>query len=333
MRISMLAMLTLRRRYIIMTEDKRGDHDRRAAHPKHFLIASDFDQTLSFNDSGLALSELIGASRFQEKVEGLALSNLVQQGGELAYLLRHDPEFRGVRREHLQETGRRVRLRSSIPALVEFLERGIDGCQFSFFVISAAPREVIQSALEGVVAPGSHLRYGARLRPGPARSAIDRPRAAPVTARLRSSKSWRRVSACRRSAPSTWATAALTCTSCSTSTTATASRLRSPRTASSRESRRSTVLSDDAFSVMVPILDQVLGWTSGRIRALFESNGLTLHEWEKARTDRITVKASVPARSTRSHDGKGRGTCWLSISGGPRRRCSSVRISAPGLQP
>src|SRR6185369_8971897 len=77
---------------------------------KTFLIASDFDQTLSFNDSGVVLSELIGASQFQQKVEGLARSNLVQQGGELAYLLRHDPEFRGVRREHLEETGRRVRL-------------------------------------------------------------------------------------------------------------------------------------------------------------------------------------------------------------------------------
>jgi hypothetical protein len=86
---------------------------------RHFLIASDFDQTLSFNDSGLVLSELIGAREFQQKVDGLARSNLVQQGGELAYLIRHDPEFRGVRREHLQEAGRRVRLRSNIPALVE----------------------------------------------------------------------------------------------------------------------------------------------------------------------------------------------------------------------
>ena len=73
---------------------------------RHFLVASDFDQTLSFNDSGLVLSELLGAHRFQEKVDGLACSNLVQQGGELAYLIRHDPEFRGVRREHLVETGR-----------------------------------------------------------------------------------------------------------------------------------------------------------------------------------------------------------------------------------
>ena len=79
---------------------------------KHFLVASDFDQTLSFNDSGQILSDLLGVPDFQRKVEGLAASNLVQQGGELAYLIRHDPAFRGVRREHLLEAGRRVRLRS-----------------------------------------------------------------------------------------------------------------------------------------------------------------------------------------------------------------------------
>src|SRR5437762_12195787 len=118
-----------------------------AALRRHYLVASDFDQTLSFNDSGLILSELLGTSQFQQKVEGLARSNLVQQGGELAYLIRHDPEFRGVRREHLIEAGRRVRLRSDIPALVDFLKRGLDGIQFSYFVISAAPQELVQAAL------------------------------------------------------------------------------------------------------------------------------------------------------------------------------------------
>ena len=111
-------------------------------HPKHYLLASDFDQTLSFNDSGLVLCELLGISGFQERVAGLARTNLVQQGGELAYLIRHDPEFRGVRVEHLIEAGRRVRLKSAIPALVEFLDRGVDGYRFSFCVISAAPREI-----------------------------------------------------------------------------------------------------------------------------------------------------------------------------------------------
>jgi hypothetical protein len=41
---------------------------------------------------------------------------------------------------------------------------------------------------------------------------------------------------------------------------------------------------------MVPILEQVLGCPSSEIRSLFESNGLRLHEWEKARTDRVTVR-------------------------------------------
>src|SRR5436190_3424142 len=50
---------------------------------RHVLVASDFDQTLSFNDSGHVLSELLGASNFGEKVAGLARSNLVHQGGEL----------------------------------------------------------------------------------------------------------------------------------------------------------------------------------------------------------------------------------------------------------
>src|SRR5271155_609595 len=98
---------------------------------KHYLLASDFDQTLSFNDSGLVLSELLGITGFEDRVAGLARSHLVQQGGELAYLIRHDPEFRGVRREHLVETGRRVRLKGAIPALVDFMQRGTPGYRFS----------------------------------------------------------------------------------------------------------------------------------------------------------------------------------------------------------
>jgi len=61
--------------------------------PRNFLLASDFDQTLSFNDSGVVLSELIGFHGFHDKVKGLADSNLVQQGAELSYLILHDPDF------------------------------------------------------------------------------------------------------------------------------------------------------------------------------------------------------------------------------------------------
>jgi hypothetical protein len=43
---------------------------------KAYVVASDFDQTLSFNDSGRVLSEMIGISGFDEKVAGLAKANL-----------------------------------------------------------------------------------------------------------------------------------------------------------------------------------------------------------------------------------------------------------------
>src|SRR5688572_1615995 len=123
---------------------------------RHFLLASDFDQTLSFNDSGFELSELLGVSGFEHKVAGLAHSHLVQQGAELAYLLRHDPEFRGVRREHLVEAGTRVRLKHNVALLARLLAGGIRGHEFDFYVISAAPEDIVHSALRGVL-PHDHI--------------------------------------------------------------------------------------------------------------------------------------------------------------------------------
>ncbi len=258
--------------------------------PRHFLLASDFDQTLSFNDSGVVLSELIGASDFQEKVDGLARSNLVQQGGELAYLIRHDPEFRGVRREHLQEAGRHVRLKQGLPALVQFLERGLDEFRFSFFVISAAPRELVQSALAGIVDAehvfGTEFDYDeegevrairrvpagygkvavieeleARLGIGPDRTIYVGDGSSDLHVMLHVNN-------------------------------------REGFTIAVSENRhlaciaKRTVLSDYAFSILVPVLDQIVGRQPAEIRALFESYRLTLHEWERARTDRITVRDS-----------------------------------------
>ena len=74
---------------------------------KQYLLASDFDQTLSFNDSGLVLSELVGipAKIFEAKVATLAVQNLVQQGGELIYLLLHDPEYRRPRPQRAPGAG------------------------------------------------------------------------------------------------------------------------------------------------------------------------------------------------------------------------------------
>src|SRR4051812_3461133 len=104
---------------------------------RHFLLVSDFDQTLSFNDSGRLLSERLGIAGFDEKVAGLSRLNLVQEGAELTYLLRHDPEYRRVRREDLVAVGREIRLKRNIGLLTSLLDHGIDGHRFDFYVVSA----------------------------------------------------------------------------------------------------------------------------------------------------------------------------------------------------
>src|SRR5260370_9948393 len=87
----------------------------------------------------------------------MAKLNFVEQGAELAYLLMHDPMFRGqVRQEQLREVGKRIRLKQNIELLYQILASGIDGYHFDFYVLSAAPVEVIQSALEGMV-PADHI--------------------------------------------------------------------------------------------------------------------------------------------------------------------------------
>ena len=65
---------------------------------------------------------IIGINDFRQRVAGLSDIHLVQQGGELAYLLLHDPEYRKVRREHLIEVGKRMRLKANIALLVELLQ-------------------------------------------------------------------------------------------------------------------------------------------------------------------------------------------------------------------
>jgi phosphoserine phosphatase len=264
--------------------------------PKHFLIVSDFDQTLSFNDSGKVLSDLIGAGGFEEKVAGLARTNLVQQGAELAYLIRHDPDYRGVRREHLVEAGRRVRLRRDIPALMDVLGRGVDGARFSFFVASAAPREVIQSALAGVVPP-EHV-FGTDLD-------FD-PDSGEVRSVRRTSAGYGKVAVVEELEARLGTSPANTIYVGDGSSDVHVMLHVNDRegfTIAVSENRllariaRSTVLSDSAFSIVVPILEQRLGWRPAEIRALFEAHGLTVQDWERARTDRVTVQAAAPAQA------------------------------------
>ena len=274
------------------------DMSTRTAAPGHYLIASDFDQTLSFNDSGLVLSELIGVSNFREKVAGLSDIHLVQQGAELAYLLRHDPEFRCVRREHLVETGKQVRLKKDIKRFVECLEAGADDYRFSFYVISAAPRVVVQSALEGIVPP-DHI-YGAECEYDASSGEICAVTKVPAgygkVAILETLATRLQVSPDHTvyvGDGSSDIHVMLHVNSANGFTIAVSEAKHITRIA------QRTVISDNALSVLVPVLEEVVGWDAVRIRQLFASYGLVLQEWNKARTDWVTLRECPDASAVR----------------------------------
>lgn len=259
---------------------------------RHFLLVSDFDQTLSFNDSGRLLSERLGIAGFDEKVAGLSRLNLVQEGAELTYLLRHDPEYRRVRREDLVAVGREIRLKRNIALLTELLDHGIDGYRFDFYVVSAAPEDIVHAALEGIV-PKHHL-IGTQLGFDEATGeicAVDRVAAgygkvAAVDA-LRARLGVARERVVYVGDGSSDLHVMLHVNRGDGLTIAVSqSRLVT-------EVARRTVISDDALSVLVPVLEEVAGYGTRDIRRLFERHGLVLQEWDRVRTDWITITESA----------------------------------------
>jgi len=256
---------------------------------KRFILASDFDQTLSFNDSGFVLGELLGipASEYERKVTGMANINLVQQGGELAYLLLHDPEFRKVRREQLYEAGKRVRLKPNIGALYDVLSNEVEGFHFDFYVISAGPVEIIRSALEGTI-PANHIfgtefewnskgeiarilhvtaGYGKvaaidqlleELQLGPDRVVYVGDGSSDIHVMLHVNR-------------------------------------REGYTIAVSENRylapiaKRSIISDNALATLIPILEDVAGWDAASIRDVFEAKGLVIQQWDKVQTDMLTI--------------------------------------------
>src|SRR6201984_1668087 len=266
-----------------------ADHKRQEGEMgQKYLLGSDFDQTLSFNESGVVLAELIGVQGFHDKVRGLAQINLVQQGAELSYLILHDPEFRRVRREHLVEAGKLIRLKHDVKLFAKTLDTLAEGYKFNFHVISAAPQEIIQSALEGIVPPenihGTKFYY----EPGNGE----------VKAIVRASAGWGKVTVLEEIRAqlgishdhivymgdgSSDLPVMMHVNQYDGLTIAVSEAEYITRVA------RRTVLSENAMSVLVPVMEKVLNWDSVKIRRFFASHGLTLLEWEKMRTEMLTI--------------------------------------------
>lgn len=41
---------------------------------------------------------------------------------------------------------------------------------------------------------------------------------------------------------------------------------------------------------LVPILEEIVGFGAGEIRELFEAHGLVIQEWDRVRTDWLTIR-------------------------------------------
>jgi len=257
----------------------------------HYLVASDFDQTLSFNDSGLVLCELLGITDFDARVQGLSRQNFVQQGAELAYLLRHDPEFRSVRREHLVETGKRMRLKRHVAELPAFLAGLSEVHEFSFYVISAAPHEVVESALEGIV-PADHI-CGTRFE-------VDA--AGEVQAIVHCPAGYGKVTVLdgllRLHPIGRGRVVYLGDGRSDVHVMLHVNRLGGLTIAVSENPDLSavaqrTVLCDDVLGTTVPVLEQILGWDGERIQRAIEARGCLIREWNKVLADTLVISAAA----------------------------------------
>ena len=259
---------------------------------KHYLLVSDFDQTLSFNDSGHVLSEMLGIPDFAERVAGLSRLNLVQSGAELTYLILHDPEYRRVRRTDLIEVGRRIRLKRNIPLLTSFLENGIDGHCFDFYVVSAAPEDVVHSALDGIV-PHDRIiatRFVYDEQTGEVASIARVPAGYGKVAAVDELREGLGVPGDRIvyvGDGSSDIHVMLHVNRCDGLTIA-ASEARFIARIAQR-----TVMSDDALSVLIPVLEDILGLNRNQIRSLFERHGVLIQEWDRVRTDWLTIREGV----------------------------------------
>jgi phosphoglycolate phosphatase-like HAD superfamily hydrolase len=232
----------------------------------------------------------IPTAEFERKATGMARLNLVQQGAELAYLLLHDPEFKErVRKEHLYEVGKRIRLKENIALLYQILENGIPGYHFDFYVLSAAPVEIVQSALEGLV-PKDHI-FGTEFQ---------YTKTGEIETITRATAGYGKVFMIDQLVGRAQiGPDHIVYTGDGSSDVHVMLHInaRDGYTIAVSEAKhvsmvaKRTVLSTSALAVLAPILEDIAGWDRLRIRAFFESYGVMIQEWDRVRTDWLTLRA------------------------------------------
>ncbi len=168
-------------------------------------------------------------------------------------------------------------------------------------MISAAPQEIIQSALEGIVPP-DHI-FGTRFRYNEATGEVD--------SIIRASAGWGKITVLEELRANLGIShdhiiymgdgssdlPVMMHVNQHDGLTIAVSKAKFI----SRVAKR-TVLSANAMSVLVPVLERVMNWNSAEIRRFYGSYGLTLFEWDRMRTDILTIQDSAARVTTLSDD-------------------------------
>jgi len=256
----------------------------------YFLFVSDFDKTLSFDDGGYLLSESLGISRdqFDKKVKTIADKYFVQQGAELSYLIDCDPDYKGkVRKDDFIKVGKNIQLKNHIKELIKILKKGIAQARFKFYINSAAPKEMIISALKGIIADqqifGTEFNFNEK---GFIRS-IKNVNAGYGKVRTIDLLHQKEMIPYDR----------IMYVGDGVSDINVMLHLRSldgyPISASKSDylghiARRS-VISDDALAYLIPVIEDILNLDIQEIRKFFLERNLVIQDWKRAKVDWITI--------------------------------------------
>jgi phosphoserine phosphatase len=172
------------------------------------------------------------------------------------------------------------------------LVHGSEGYRFDVYVVSAAPEEVVRSALQGVVQPdhiiGTRFGYD--------------PQSGEIEAIVRVPAGYGKVAAVdelqfRLSVPSD--RVVYVGDGSSDIHIMLHMNHRGGFTIAVSEAKyiaqiaKRTIVSDDALSVLVPILEEIVRYEPSHIRALFEEHGFLVQEWDKVRTDWLTIQENA----------------------------------------
>ncbi len=256
---------------------------------KKILFVSDFDKTLSIGDVGFILSAKLGVSAqaFDKKFKEIQRRNIVQLGGELAHLMVRDPDYVGkVTKDLLYEVGKEVELKKGVTELMKILTGGIDNYRFSTYIVSAAPKECVEKAVEHILPAdnvyGTTFIYKDNIVQDVERANAGHAKVATLDM-LKEKENVPRDAIIYVGDGSSDVHVMLHIMSYNGYTITV-----SPSPYMGHICRRS-VISDNVLSILVPILEDLLKYDKEKIQAYFEGRGHPILEWNRADTEWLNI--------------------------------------------